>query len=221
MRDYLQNHGLASSVDWSPTWSELQNKINSSYPVVLLTSLTKAGHYVLGIGYYSSQHTVVIHDPYGDKNQGYMNYNGTSVSYDWPGYNNGYSNLNTVHCFIYADNTGAVPTPTPTVSPTPVATAQITIQTNSEAFSASLDLSITVDGTSYTSPQTLSWSAGSTHTISVPTPQYSTDQMTRYNFSSWNDGGSQIHTITVPSSNGTYTATFKTEYQLDTTERYQ
>ena len=102
LRDYLQNHGLTSDIDWSISWSELQNEINNGYPLVLLTDLTN-GHYILGIGYISEQHTVIVNDPYGDKNQGYMNYNGASVSYDWPGYNNGHSNLNTVHCFIYAE----------------------------------------------------------------------------------------------------------------------
>jgi Tol biopolymer transport system component len=115
MRDYLQNHGLTSSVDWSPTWSELQNEINTSYPLVLLTSLTTSGHYVLGIGYYSGQRTVIVNDPYGNKNQGYMNYNGAGVLYDWPGYNSGYSNLNTVHCFIYARYSASDTTP-PTIS---------------------------------------------------------------------------------------------------------
>lgn len=102
MAEYFQKHGVSSSVDWSPTWDELKNKVNNNHPMVILTSLTSAGHYILGIGYYNAQHTVVVNDPYGNKNSGYMNYNGKSVSYDWPGYNNGFSNLNTVHCFIYA-----------------------------------------------------------------------------------------------------------------------
>jgi hypothetical protein len=45
---------------------------------------------------------LIFHDPYGDKNQGYMNYDGKNVQYDWPGYNNGYQNLNQVAWCIAA-----------------------------------------------------------------------------------------------------------------------
>lgn len=102
MATYFEKHGVSSWVDWSPTWDELKVKINNNHPMVILTSLTSAGHYILGVGYYNGQHTTVINDPYGNKNSGYMNYSGKGVSYDWPGYNNGFKNLNTVHCFIYA-----------------------------------------------------------------------------------------------------------------------
>lgn len=103
MAEYFQKHGVNSSVDWSPTWDELKTQINNGHPLVILNSLTSAGHYILGIGYYTDQHTVVTNDPYGNKNKpGYPNYHGAQSSYDWPGYNNGNKNLNTVHCFIYA-----------------------------------------------------------------------------------------------------------------------
>jgi hypothetical protein len=36
-------------------------------------------------------------------------------------------------------------------------------------------------------------------------------------FASWSDGGAPTHSITVPSSNWTYTAWFTTQYQLTTT----
>lgn len=101
MAEYIQYHNRGSSVDWSPSWSELKSEIDNQHPFVVLTSLTSAGHYITARGYYWNQHTGVFNDPYGNKNNGYMNYSGSIVSYDWPGYNNGYSNLNTVHCFIY------------------------------------------------------------------------------------------------------------------------
>ncbi|MCX8173989.1 MAG: C39 family peptidase [Thermoplasmata archaeon] len=113
MAEYFVKHGLGSSVDWSPTWAELKAEIDAGHPVVLLTSLTTAGHYVLAVGYYSGQYSVVVNDPYGNKNQGYMNYNGAYVTYDWPGYNYGNANLNTVHCFIYARGTPPSPDSTP------------------------------------------------------------------------------------------------------------
>jgi len=102
MRDYIINHGLSSAVDWSPTWEKLQLEVNNDDPCVVLNSLTSAGHYITAIGYYTTQHTAVFNDPYGNKNTpGYPSYDGASVLYDWPGYNNGFENLNTVHCFIY------------------------------------------------------------------------------------------------------------------------
>ena len=101
MAQYATQHGLNSGVDWSPTWAELTGEIDAGHPVVLLTSLTGPGHYVLAIGYDVNKQVVIVNDPYGNKNQGYMNYNGAGVEYDWPGNNNGHANLNTVHCFIY------------------------------------------------------------------------------------------------------------------------
>ena len=110
MAEYATYHGLGSGVDWSPAWGELTAEIDSGHPVVLLTSLTSAGHYVLAVGYYTNQYSVVINDPYGNKNQGYMNYNGAYVTYDWPGYDYGNSNLNTLHCFIYMRHAPPAPT---------------------------------------------------------------------------------------------------------------
>ena len=102
MKEYFELHGLNSSVDWSPTWDELKENINASHPFVILTSITHAGHYKTVVGYHKNQHTVIVNDPYGNKNERYGKFNGAAVSYDWPGYNNGYQNLNTVHCYIYA-----------------------------------------------------------------------------------------------------------------------
>ena len=75
--------------------------------------------------------------------------------------------------------------------------------------------SFTVDGTSYTSTQTFTWTAGSSHTLAVTSPQ-SGAAGTRYAYGSWSDSGAQSHSITVPSSNTTYTATFGAQYQLTT-----
>lgn len=102
MRDYIINHGLSSAADYSPSWAKLQTEINNDDPFVVLNALTSSGHYITAIGYYSTQHTAVFNDPYGDKNTpGYPSYDGAGVLYDWPGYNNGFANLNAVSCFIY------------------------------------------------------------------------------------------------------------------------
>jgi hypothetical protein len=103
MKEYISYHGPESAVDWSPTLTKARNEIDNEYPFVLLNSLTSSGHYITCVGYYPGQTTLVFNDPYGNKNTaGYPSFDGTRVSYDWPGYNNGYQNLNTVHCYIYA-----------------------------------------------------------------------------------------------------------------------
>jgi Tol biopolymer transport system component len=102
MAVYASKHGLESWVDWGPSRSKLVNEVNSKLPFVLLNSLTSAGHYISVIGYDKADGTtIIVNDPYGDKNQGYANFHGRRAKYDWPGYNNGYSNLNNVWCYIY------------------------------------------------------------------------------------------------------------------------
>ena len=119
MREYIEYHGLSSSyVDWSPTWAELQAEAASGQPSVMLSYITSSGHYTVITGYIQGQHTAHFNDPYGNKNQGYMNFNGAGVSYDWPGYNNGYQNLDTVWCYIYAR--GTVPVEEPGTGDNPI-----------------------------------------------------------------------------------------------------
>jgi uncharacterized repeat protein (TIGR02543 family) len=88
----------------------------------------------------------------------------------------------------------------------PTSTQNYTITTNPAG------LQITVDGTTYTAPQTFNWSPGSSHNLSLPSPQGGTG--TRYVFSSWSDGGSQSHSVTMPASGTTYTANFLSQYSL-------
>jgi hypothetical protein len=72
---------------------------------------------------------------------------------------------------------------------------------------------ITVDGEDYKAPQTFKWEAGSSHTISAPSPQAGGGGI-RYVFVNWSDGGGQSHTITTPAVSTTYTANFTTQYLL-------
>ena len=76
-------------------------------------------------------------------------------------------------------------------------------------------LQITIDDVNYTAPRTFSWTPGTSHKLSVSSPQNGTSG-TRYLYSSWSDSGAQTHTITVPSSGRTYTANFTTQYSLTT-----
>jgi len=88
-------------------------------------------------------------------------------------------------------------------------TVQVTVQT------ALAGLAFTVDGTSYSSTQTFSWASGSSHTIATTSPQ-SGGTGVRYMWTKWSDGGAISHTV-APTTNKTYTATFKTQYYLTIT----
>jgi uncharacterized protein (TIGR03437 family) len=75
-------------------------------------------------------------------------------------------------------------------------------------------LQLTVDGSTITTPQTFQWQQGSTHTLGASSVQG--NGSTRFAYSSWSDGGTQTHGVTVPSTSLTLTATFKTQFQLST-----
>ena len=76
-------------------------------------------------------------------------------------------------------------------------------------------LSFTVDGTTYTHTQTLTWTIGTNHTLATTSPQ-TPDAATQYTFASWSDSGGISHSVTAPSTATTYTASFNTSYQLTT-----
>jgi hypothetical protein len=77
------------------------------------------------------------------------------------------------------------------------------------------NLSIIVDNTTYTAPQTFNWVVGSSHTLNTTSPQ-SGPAGSQYVWSTWSQGGTQSQTVTAPSSATTYTADFTTQYQLTT-----
>jgi uncharacterized repeat protein (TIGR02543 family) len=76
-------------------------------------------------------------------------------------------------------------------------------------------LEVVADGISYKSPKRISWSVGSSHTLSVASPQGGKNGKL-YLFSSWSDAGAQNHTISAPSVSATYTASFSSKYNLTT-----
>src|SRR5262249_55982314 len=75
-----------------------------------------------------------------------------------------------------------IATATPTATPSATPTIQVTVQTNPAG------LTISVDGTTYSSTQTFSWVSGSSHTIATSSPQ-SGGTGVRYNWAKWSDGG--------------------------------
>jgi len=103
MAPYLTNHNITSWRDDSPTFAETIAEVNAGYPYGMCVGLTGAGHLVLGVGQVLDWHTLIFNDPYGDKNTaGYPSYDGKYARYDWPGYNNGYENLNNVYWCVGA-----------------------------------------------------------------------------------------------------------------------
>ncbi|MEO0189804.1 MAG: T9SS type A sorting domain-containing protein [candidate division WOR-3 bacterium] len=98
MYNYLTYHALNSWIDDSPTWEETQAEVSAGWPYCMCVGLTTAGHLVLAVGQVLNWHTLIFNDPYGNKNTpGYPSYDGKYARYDWPGYNNGYQNLNSVY----------------------------------------------------------------------------------------------------------------------------
>jgi hypothetical protein len=98
MMNYLQYHDITSWSDDSPTWAETIAEIQAGWPYCMCVGLTGAGHLILAVGQVLDWHTLIFNDPYGNKNTpGYPSYDGKYARYDWPGYNNGYENLNQVH----------------------------------------------------------------------------------------------------------------------------
>ena len=68
-------------------------------------------------------------------------------------------------------------------------------------------LSLRLDGQTVATPLTFDAVVGITRSVEAPTPQSS--GTTSYEFASWSDGGAAAHTISTPSANTTYTATYR------------
>jgi hypothetical protein len=83
---------------------------------------------------------------------------------------------------------------------------QATVQTSPAG------LSFSVDGSTYGSAQTFSWTGGSSHTISTPGLQDGTTG-TRYQWIDWSDGGGITHVVT-PANDMTFTADFAAQHAL-------
>jgi autotransporter-associated beta strand protein len=110
LAEYTTDHGLTSGTDDSTSYAKAKAEIDANHPVVVLNSLTTAGHYITCIGYVVNQNTLIFNDPYGNKNVSYPGWGGAGAYYDWPGYNNGYQNLNTAWRYVYARGTIAANT---------------------------------------------------------------------------------------------------------------
>ncbi len=64
-------------------------------------------------------------------------------------------------------------------------------------------------------PYDSTWTATSSHSLSIASPQYPWSSNTFFDFSSWSDSGAQTHNVTLPSSGGaTYTANITGNYYV-------
>jgi len=98
--DYYNYHGLSAiRYDSNAIFFEtVISNIDAGYPFTFCNGLTTSGHIVVINGYDVNNRTLIVNDPYGNKNTGvYPSLNGKGVKYDWPGYNNGYKNFNRVY----------------------------------------------------------------------------------------------------------------------------
>jgi len=93
MAGYYNLHGIQTIQSFSTPHNIAVEEVLAGRPFSMCTLLTSSGHLTLAHGFGNEVHTLVFNDPYGDKNRGYKNYYGKNVSYDWPGYNNGFANL--------------------------------------------------------------------------------------------------------------------------------
>lgn len=83
------------------------------------------------------------------------------------------------------------------------------------------NVGVIVDGSFWYAPVNFalpfnsSWTPSSSHTLSIDSPQYPWSSNTYFDYSSWSDGGSQTHNVTLPASGGsTYTATITPNYYV-------
>jgi hypothetical protein len=79
-------------------------------------------------------------------------------------------------------------------------TVTLTLQTNPAG------LQVTLDGQPMATPTTITGVVGIQRQLGVVSPQ--TVNNTLYSFQSWSDGGAAVHTISTPTTNTIYTATF-------------
>jgi glucose/arabinose dehydrogenase len=95
--------------------------------------------------------------------------------------------------FTATDSNGLSDTKSVTIHPQ---TVELTLNTSPSG------LQVVYDGITATAPLTRTAIVGTTHTLYAPSPQGNLQ------FQSWSDGGDIQHTVTVGTTNATYTATF-------------
>jgi len=91
--------------------------------------------------------------------------------------------------------------------PNPIVQITVTSSPTGSSF-------VIVDSTPISTPQTFSWVIGSTHTLTATISMFELPEGIGYVWTSWSDGGAVSHSIVASPTTTTYTANFKTQYQL-------
>ena len=138
--------------------------------------------------------------------------------YNFYEFNNGpywlYGGLGANPKEFYVPDSGDPVDTTVEFSNTPVYTVNVVPSgAINNAFASNLEA--IVDGTYWPTPKNFSslydgtdWDPGNvTNTLNIDSTQQPLSLNTEFNFTSWSDGGAQSHSITLPGTNTTYTAT--------------
>lgn len=103
MHNFYKNNGVTEAF-FENSWTAFDREVSNGYPYTICLKNSTNGHVVLGFRTNSEvrnkqvqprQGSFICHDPYGDYNEAnYPNWDGRYSTYDWPGFNNGWANIN-------------------------------------------------------------------------------------------------------------------------------
>ena len=114
---------------------------------------------------------------------------------------------------FYVPDTGNPVATTVEFSNTPIYTVDLTPNTLSSNLAVSVDNGFAYAPKNFSSFYDPSWTVGSTHSLSLDSPQYPYSVNSRYRFSSWSDGGAISHTTAgLPGTSTSYIATLTPEF---------
>jgi Tol biopolymer transport system component len=134
MVTFLNQHGVSSGYAGT-SYDTVIGEVNAGYPLVTSANVIGYGHILVTRGYLTSGgsaiHSFVVNDPYGNAGSGdWGNFDGEGIVYDWPGYDNGYLEIEVKQLFYAHGSAPVVDTPpeeeteeTPTETPTDTGTA--------------------------------------------------------------------------------------------------
>ena len=186
MDDFYKINGVTTAY-FQSSWSQFETETSLNYPYTICLKNNTNGHVVLGfrangevkpgsdvISY--KRGSFVCNDPYGDYNATYYpNWDGRYATYDWPGYNNGWANINTFYwgCVARYDNPNASSL---TVNPTSVTFATTSVGQASDATftvtgkNLSSDITVSSNSSHFTvSPTSLPTAGGTVKVTFNPT----------------------------------------------------
>jgi hypothetical protein len=122
---------------------------------------------------------------------------------------------------FYVPDSGNPVNTTAEFSNLPIYTVDLQPETFSSNLYAYVDSGFVYTPKNFSQYYDSSWTPGSTHTLNLDSPEYPYSANSRFNFSSWSDGGAQSHSIaSLPATGTSYVATVTPEYQPATNFSY-